>query len=311
MYIGSLRSDLISFSRFRDAEHKLPRIISALIRTCAGKIHELDFPSDKGVYTRGFDGFVRLEQPLYPMLPDGESVWELKCHWEFSEVKRDYQKRTQTTNEAIRKRRVYVAVFFRDKEYIDRNWFDDVRKKKEWKDVILFALNEIIEWITASPAALIGVIAPILELDLPGNIRKTSFVSREYFYSLNGSQRTHLKRTAMGSLDIYREVVDWFTGSKEVPLAIVADSAAKSIYLYHQLLSEYEHQETYGWVIGEQKVWNMFIDGRGIKDTILIPKHSDYNYSIMANEQGYSLMIPVSYRNMDSVHDAVLAIWKG
>lgn len=306
LYLEDLRIRLRDFAEMRDAEHKFPLVFAQLIALHSEQTPRLNLPRGKDVTRPGFDGKVRVNGSLHNNVPEGDSVWEIKATASFNPVKEDYEKRTKETPLAQRRQTTYVAVYCR-KGTVDEDWIKECKESDEWREFRFYSLEELEDWITESPAVLLGVVFPILELKREG-IRNILKVTEDFLYTHDEDGRKALEATLSSNDEARAKLVKWFTGEREAPVSIISKDMDLSLYFCHRAISKAILEDDFAWVFTGRDPWALFVDSRGIRETILIPIFDAYNYSTIAHERGYSLIIPTTYDRLDDVKNTTSVI---
>ena len=306
-YLPSLEPALIDFSRSALASFQVPEIIKHLIDASAKAIKFSRIPGDKGVYLSGLDGFVNIEGSLSRYLPEGNSKWEIKTSKDFSEVKNDYKKRTYGANQipsVYRKQSTYVAIYFRYDTY-DTKWVEKACASHEWLDFRIFTISEITTWILNTPTVLLDIVCPMLGLELP-DIYCASQVARRFWFSLNIEDQHQLAKRFNES--VFSGIYHWLSGVRRNPLCIISNSTDESVYFLHKALESYESEQLAGWVVESSTSWNKLADNIGVRTTILIPNFKSFNYSRVAHENGFSLIMPAEFSMLGDIEAEVVIV---
>ena len=139
-----------------DCRAKLPLLIRKLIYENINDLSKCKFPSlEQTTSSSGFDGILESnEETQY--VPKGVSVWEMGCNKDKDKKRKaneDYKKRKETHLNTTPKETVYIQVsprIWKDEKI--KEWCDEKKQEKFWKDVILLDAKDLEEWINNTPS---------------------------------------------------------------------------------------------------------------------------------------------------------------
>ena len=140
-------SDIVNWADKPDAQHRLPEFIRRLILATVPMPSLLHMPSGSSVWRPGWDG-VLVVKSGNAWVPDGASKWELSCE---KQPKRkataDYKKRTAEPEATF----VFVTPRTWDEDD-ERKWMSDREAKREWADVRVLDVDDLVAWLGQAPA---------------------------------------------------------------------------------------------------------------------------------------------------------------
>jgi hypothetical protein len=142
--------DLNTWAQSLAAESELGRLIQKLIIQTASP-SGMRVPVGKAGNTPGWDGVVDVVEGNF-RVPSGRSYWEWGAGPVPDKAQRDYVKRTDTTDEALRLESTYVFVTPRHWNNRDE-WLDEKRKDHKWAGVEVWTASDLESWLEQAPVA--------------------------------------------------------------------------------------------------------------------------------------------------------------
>lgn len=137
--------EISEWAASREAQGDLPKLVRRLIGECA-KLRSLSMPAGGAVSEGGFDGELVSDEGN-TWVPKGGSVWELSVESRpRTKAERDYNKRTSTVHEDVRKGLTYVAVTGR-KWKGRKAWAQGKAALGEWADVKAYDADDLELWL--------------------------------------------------------------------------------------------------------------------------------------------------------------------
>lgn len=132
-----------------------PELIYDLINATVPHFNRMRFPNgDKG-QVRGFDGILEVNGEYGPV-PNGLSIWEFGVNKNASsKAESDYLKRTNDTDEKIRKKASFIFVSLRTWDNPQKkleDWIQEKRASNEWGNVEYLDGVAIENWLSVCPA---------------------------------------------------------------------------------------------------------------------------------------------------------------
>lgn len=132
--------DLNVWAQSLAAESELGRLVQKLIVETASPTG-LRIPVGKAGNTPGWDGVVNLAEGNF-RVPSGQSFWEWGAGPTADKAQRDYKKRTDETDEAVRKASTFIFVTPRHWHNRD-DWLEDKRGDGDWAGVEVWTASEL------------------------------------------------------------------------------------------------------------------------------------------------------------------------
>lgn len=142
--------DLNLWAQSLAAESELGRLVQKLILQTASPTG-LRIPVGKAGNTPGWDGVVNVAEGNF-RVPSGQSFWEWGAGPVADKAQRDYRKRTDATDEAIRMASTFVFVTPRHWNNRD-DWLDEKRKEGNWAGVEVWTASDLESWLEKAPVA--------------------------------------------------------------------------------------------------------------------------------------------------------------
>jgi hypothetical protein len=139
--------DLNVWAQSLAAESELGRLLQKLIVQTASPTG-LRIPVGKAGNTPGWDGVITVAEGNF-RVPSGQSFWEWGAGPAADKAQRDYKKRTDETDEAVRKASTFVFVTPRHWNCAD--WLEDKRKDGDWAGVEVWTASELESWLEKAP----------------------------------------------------------------------------------------------------------------------------------------------------------------
>jgi hypothetical protein len=141
--------DLNLWAQSLAAEFELGRLIQKLILQTASPAG-LRIPVGKAGNTPGWDGVVNVAAGNF-RVPTGQSFWEWGAGPAPDKAQRDYKKRTEATDEAVRKASTFVFVTPRHWDYAI--WLEEKRASGDWAGVEVWNASDLESWLEKGPIA--------------------------------------------------------------------------------------------------------------------------------------------------------------
>jgi hypothetical protein len=142
--------DLNLWAQSLAAESDLGRLVQKLIVQTASPTG-LRIPVGKAGNTPGWDGVVNVAEGNF-RVPSGQSFWEWGAGPAADKAQRDYRKRTDETDEAVRKTSTFVFVTPRHWNN-SPDWLEDKRAGGDWAGVEVWTASELESWLDKAPVA--------------------------------------------------------------------------------------------------------------------------------------------------------------
>jgi len=143
-------TDLQRWAPQRDCQGYLSLVIRRLIQATAKDISDISFPAGDSVQYAGWDGNLRSNIGT-EYIPQGHSVWEIGTNAKIKEkAERDYRKRTEDTDIAIRRSSIFVFATPRIWTGKDE-WRDQKSVKNEWLEIRVYDGRDLEEWLEQAP----------------------------------------------------------------------------------------------------------------------------------------------------------------
>jgi transcriptional regulator with XRE-family HTH domain len=145
-------TDLAQWSERRDAQGRLPELLTRLIRAAVGSSARLLFPSDESVQLAGWDGTCTVDSGT-AQVPTGSSGWEIGTQAKgiTAKANSDYDKRTAHPGEIEPKHSTYVFVTPR-RWSKKKAWSRERKSEGVWADVRAYDADDLVHWIELYPA---------------------------------------------------------------------------------------------------------------------------------------------------------------
>ncbi|MCE8005279.1 hypothetical protein [Billgrantia ethanolica] len=159
--IGLIRADdLDRWASRITAAPEFPRLVRLLVHATARGLKRVDFPAEEAVRLGGWDGQV-LAEDASPFVVSGFSVWELGTgHDPRAKANDDYNKRTQNPLDVDPRQATFV--FATPRRWPGRDaWVEEKRAEGNWKDVLAFDAESLVQWLEMSPAVA-AWLAPVV-----------------------------------------------------------------------------------------------------------------------------------------------------
>lgn len=141
--------DLNAWAQSLPAESELGRLVLKLIVQTASPTG-LRIPVGKAGNTPGWDGVINVATGNF-RVPSGPSFWEWGAGPAPEKAQRDYKKRTEETDEAVRKTSTFVFVTPRHWNCAD--WLVEKRASGDWARVEVWTASELESWLEKAPVA--------------------------------------------------------------------------------------------------------------------------------------------------------------
>ena len=141
--------DLNDWALRLTAESELGRLVLKLVVQTASP-SGLRIPVGKASNTPGWDGAINVATGNF-RVPSGPSFWEWGAGPAAEKAQRDYKKRTDATDEAVRKASTFVFVTPRHWDCAD--WLAEKRAAGDWAAVEVWTASELESWLEKAPVA--------------------------------------------------------------------------------------------------------------------------------------------------------------
>lgn len=163
--------NLADWSKRLDARAALIDMVGDLIRASVPNASQFRFPGSDKAQVRGFDGDLESDISV-PFVPAGESKWEFGTSAGPGKAKRDYDKRTENTPEAVRVANTLVLVNPHTWDTTDSAnnldaWTRDRVNEKKWQDVRYIDGAQLEHWLDLHPAVAARYARSVLRLAPP------------------------------------------------------------------------------------------------------------------------------------------------
>ena len=144
-------SDIVNWADNPEAPHLFPELVRRLILASGPLPDFLDMPSGSSVRLPGWDGLLSVSEGNL-WVPSGRSAWELSCEKvPKQKADADYEKRTNDTQGEIASETTFVHVTAR--KFGNKNaWADSRQQEGIWADVRVIDADDLIVWLSESPA---------------------------------------------------------------------------------------------------------------------------------------------------------------
>lgn len=137
-----------------DSRTLMAGLVADLIRATVPQRSFFRFPNgDKG-QLRGFDGDLEVETEV-ELVPGGKSKWEFGVSDGLRKAQSDYEKKTATTPEVVRKENTLVLVTPRSWDtprHTLAEWLTEKKAAKQWRDVRYIDGPQLEHWLDDHPA---------------------------------------------------------------------------------------------------------------------------------------------------------------
>lgn len=169
----------------RDAQELLPHLVRKLITATVpiDRLQGVRIPVGDQIGKPGFDGTVSVTSES-PFIPEGQSVWEMGVSGDAqSKADDDYKKRTENTEEDVRKHTAFVFVTPRvwsDKKNSGENWVKERRKAHDWKAARVLDATDLELWLDACPAVA-RWLARQMGIPVQGVLDSEGYIREEFF----------------------------------------------------------------------------------------------------------------------------------
>ena len=163
--------DLADWSRRLDARAAFIDMVGDLIRASVPNANHFRFPGGDKAQVRGFDGDLECDVEA-PYVPIGESKWEFGVSPGAGKASRDYDKRTETTPEAVRRANTLVLVNVHTWDssvpasQLDA-WTRERANGGQWRDVRYIDGAQLEHWLDLHPAVAARYARGVLRLAPP------------------------------------------------------------------------------------------------------------------------------------------------
>lgn len=145
-------TNLVQFADEKDCEGILPELIRKLIIASCPIFPELTIPIGTSIWKPGWDGKC-ITDSKYEYVPKGISLWEFGRDKDYKrKCNREYDKRTQQTNEIDRLNSTFV--FITPRRWIaplKSKWIETKKKTNEWKDIKIYDADDLELWLEQQP----------------------------------------------------------------------------------------------------------------------------------------------------------------
>lgn len=143
--------DLVQWAATREAQGKLPELVSRLILATCGPGARMRFPAGDSVQLSGWDGIC--ETPVgATYIPTGKSVWELGTQRDriAAKAEQDYAKRS--ANPLGVKQSGTTFIFLTPQPWPAKDeWAAQKRAENVWKDVQVIDADTLVHWLEQTP----------------------------------------------------------------------------------------------------------------------------------------------------------------
>lgn len=128
---------------------RVPELIRRLLLATA-PLRSIEMRAHGGTRLSGWDGTIA-SAGRHPICPEGVSAWELSVQADARKLNEDYAKRLTIPGPTSPSDATYVAVSGRRVDR-KRDWEDEKRKDRRWKDVRVVDADDIATWLATAPA---------------------------------------------------------------------------------------------------------------------------------------------------------------
>ena len=134
----------------KDTQQNLPRLIRRLCFDQAST-KQVAFPAGDSTYVPGWDGITH-SNLCDPWVPEGNAYWEIGCDVDITtKANRDFNKRTENTEENIRLESTFI--FVSPRRWIKKKeWIKNKQLEKSWLDVRVYDADDLEQWLEQKPA---------------------------------------------------------------------------------------------------------------------------------------------------------------
>lgn len=132
-----------------EARSILPAFLRHLVNNTAENLRLSNFPAYDNSQRHGWDGETDAGSAT-PWIPFGKAGWEFGTDQNpRNKAQKDYEARTQSISETVRKETTFVFVTPRNWKNKD-DWIKETRQKNEWKDIRALDANDLEQWTEQS-----------------------------------------------------------------------------------------------------------------------------------------------------------------
>ena len=229
--------DLSVWADRNDGVASLPTLLARLIQATHDRGVQLHFPSDEGVWHRGWDGRTSTETGS-TYVPEGDAGWEFSTLRNniAQKASEDYQKRTEEPAPIDPANAAFVFISLRRWPRKDE-WAKARQNEGPWREVRAYDADDLVHWIEQTPA--VGLwLATHLGKRPPGT-RELDEVWEEWSLA---TQWPLTEDLVLSDRDQdAAEVLRWLRGEPSV-LYLRATTTDEVVAFFHATLSELPDQ---------------------------------------------------------------------
>lgn len=278
-------TDLAEWSKRRDAQEDLPRLVRRLIQVTVDDVRRMSFRSGEGVQLGGWDGRV-LADTGNAFVPQGESVWEMGTTSDIaSKASDDYSKRTASPGDVDPATTTFVFVTSRRFSKKDE-WSAARRADGPWLDVRVIDADDLEAWLESAPSVHVWLSARI------GVFPESGAQDLESWFD-NWSRATHPPLTSefllAGRKQAGERIATRISVTSVEPLEIQSESRSESVAVFAATLDDAAKARAV--VVTEEGAWRRLIATR--MPLILIALF-DAGDEVMAGVRGgHAVVVPL------------------
>lgn len=279
-------TDLVEWSKRRDAQEDLPRMVRRLIQVTVDGVRRMSFRAGEGIQLRGWDGRL-VTDAGNAFVPEGESVWEMGTTPNATnKATEDYAKRSENPGLDVEPSKT-TFVFVTSRRFANKDeWSASRRGEARWKDVRVIDADDLEAWLDSAPSvhlwlsARIGVFPDSGAQDLEG-------------WFNNWSRATQPRLTPAfllaGREKKAEEIADRRGVASTEPLEIHSESRTESIAVFAATLDD--EAMARGVVVKEESAWRRLIATR--IPLILIPLFDPGDETMAGLRAGHAVVVPL------------------
>jgi hypothetical protein len=292
-------TDLVEWSKRRDAQEDLPRIVRRLIDVTVDGVRRMSFRAGEGIQLGGWDGRLLVDAGN-AFVPPGESVWEMGTTANSTiKADEDYAKRTKSPGPDVDPSKT-TFVFVTSRRFAHKDeWSAARRRERRWKDVRVIDADDLETWLESAPSVHLWLSARI------GVFPDSGAQDMENWFN-NWSRATQPRLTPAfllaGREKKVEEIAKWRGASALTePLEISSESRTESVAVFAATLDDEAIARAV--VVKEESAWRRLIATR--MPLILIALFDAGDETMAGVRAGHAIVVPLGEGDV-ARRDAIL-----
>lgn len=309
-------SDLNAYADSYVSREVIPELISLLVKQTPTLL-ACRIPYRDSIGQHGVDGLVETKDHFFEFVPKGKSYWEIGTNKDVqTKATKDYDKRSDEISDEEKADAVFVFVTPRTSwsEPKQREWRDEKKQQKKWKDIKIIDGIQLAEWIREIPAIGHWMLKEI------GLAKKhDSFITpAEHWEIVQGSVHDSDPALPPDVFTIGREnacaaLHDLFTGKNQRLLLLVDNPmdvmdfvSAYLATLDEELMNQYANHCLF---VKDSDAWHSLVTSR--KSHVFVAHHKlkldgeESDLQTVATNKEHTVVIPICGTPDDGNHEAI------